>query len=86
MDSTTAIFSLTDEEVITFWEIRGRNWRVEIEHTYREESHAVDYFASLGYDYPFGNHMILVTCINLVYFLRCDCISVVEPHLISVND
>ncbi|CAN1163947.1 Putative ribonuclease H protein At1g65750, partial [Linum perenne] len=95
MDSTSTISILTDKgnaehqhelEVLAFRELCSRNWRVKIEHTYREGNYAANHLASLGYDYPLGNHMIPTTCNSLVYFRRRDCIGVSEPRLILIND
>ncbi|CAN1201045.1 Putative ribonuclease H protein At1g65750 [Linum perenne] len=95
LDSQAAISIFTNEdstehqhglEVITFRELRARNWSIKIEHTYREGNTAADHLAALGYDYPIGNHIIPISCNSLVYFLRRDCIGVTEPRSILIND
>ncbi|CAN1241090.1 Putative ribonuclease H protein At1g65750, partial [Linum perenne] len=36
-------------EILTFNELRSRNWTINVKHTYREGNHAADYVASYGY-------------------------------------
>ncbi|CAN1256554.1 hypothetical protein LINPERPRIM_LOCUS9362, partial [Linum perenne] len=69
-----------------FRELCSRDWRVEIEHTYKEENYAVDHLTTPGYDYPLGNHKIPITYNSFVYFVGRDCLGVTEPHLMSINN
>ncbi|CAN1781429.1 Putative ribonuclease H protein At1g65750 [Linum perenne] len=91
MDSLNAIALLSAEDESThqhgmktaqFRELCARDWRVEVCHTYREGNHAADYLASIGYDYPFESHTILISDCNLGYFLRYDCMGISEPYLV----
>ncbi|CAN1128117.1 hypothetical protein LINPERPRIM_LOCUS30002, partial [Linum perenne] len=52
------------------------DWTVTVRHTFREGNHAVNYLASIGYDYPFVSHTILVSDHNFDYFLRYDCMGI----------
>ncbi|CAN1186300.1 hypothetical protein LINPERHAP2_LOCUS38058 [Linum perenne] len=47
-------------ETIQFHELQSRCWEVIVKHTYREWNCAADFLDGLGYDYPFGCHMILM--------------------------
>ncbi|CAN1837682.1 hypothetical protein LINPERHAP1_LOCUS35168, partial [Linum perenne] len=67
LDSKTAILIMTSDkevthqhglEAIKLRELLNQEWTVMVQHSYREGNHAVDYLASIGYDYPFGSHTI----------------------------
>ncbi|CAN1142804.1 hypothetical protein LINPERPRIM_LOCUS26186 [Linum perenne] len=73
-------------ETLRFRELISRNWEVTIEHTYRERNCAADFLASLGYDYPFGSHMIPISNCNLGYFLRYDSLGISIPRSILINN
>ncbi|CAN1756558.1 Putative ribonuclease H protein At1g65750 [Linum perenne] len=73
-------------ESLLFRELRDRDWTVITKHTYREGNHAVDYLASMGYNYPLGSHSNSSSDCNLAYFLHYDCLGVSVPHLIMIND
>ncbi|CAN1130132.1 Putative ribonuclease H protein At1g65750 [Linum perenne] len=76
MDSQAAISILLDNssvnhnhgmEVIEFQELKRRSWELVIKHTYREGNRAADFLANIGYDYPLGIHMFLISDCNLGY-------------------
>ncbi|CAN1141544.1 hypothetical protein LINPERPRIM_LOCUS25556 [Linum perenne] len=70
-------------ETAQFQELYSRDCTVQLKHTYKEGNHAVDYLASIGYDYPFGSHTILLSNCNLEFFLR---MSISKPRRISINN
>ncbi|CAN1183512.1 Putative ribonuclease H protein At1g65750 [Linum perenne] len=95
LDSMAAVQLLTNSrepnhqhgmETLRFRELISRNWEVIIEHTYRERNCTTDYLASLGYDYPFGSHMVSTSDCNLGYFLRYDSFGISIPRSILIND
>ncbi|CAN1218807.1 Putative ribonuclease H protein At1g65750, partial [Linum perenne] len=95
MDSRAAIALLTNAsetphqhamEAFEFQDLQRRDWRLEIEHTFREGNRTADFLASLGYDYPFGSHNVAISDSRLGYFLRLDCFGIAVPRLISIND
>ncbi|CAN1807882.1 Putative ribonuclease H protein At1g65750 [Linum perenne] len=95
LDSMAAVQLLTKSgepnhqhgmETLRFRELINRNWEVIIEHTYRERNCTADYLASLGYDYPFGSHMVSTSDYNLGYFLRYDSFGISIPRSILIND
>ncbi|CAN1185703.1 Putative ribonuclease H protein At1g65750 [Linum perenne] len=77
MDSRAAIDLLSNGDTSTnqhvmetmqFQELMGRDWDLEIEHTYREGNQAADFLASIGYGYPFGSHNVDLSDSRLEYF------------------
>ncbi|CAN1779199.1 Putative ribonuclease H protein At1g65750 [Linum perenne] len=95
VDSRAAISLLTREsetphqhtmESMEFQDLQRRDWRLVVEHTFREGNRAADFLASLGYGYPFGSHSVSISDSRLGYFLRLDCFGIAEPRLISIND
>ncbi|CAN1314000.1 hypothetical protein LINPERPRIM_LOCUS29158 [Linum perenne] len=95
MDSLAAISLLTSSdttahqhtmEMLEFRELRGRDWSLQVEHTFREGNQTADFLASLGYDYPFENHSTSISYSRLGYFLRLDCLGIVESRSIIIND
>ncbi|CAN1788760.1 Putative ribonuclease H protein At1g65750 [Linum perenne] len=95
VDSRAAISLLTSEsetphqhtmESMEFQDLQRRDWRLVVEHTFREGNRAADFLASLGYGYPFGSLSVSISDSRLGYFLRLDCFGIAEPRLISIND
>ncbi|CAN1342063.1 hypothetical protein LINPERPRIM_LOCUS39367 [Linum perenne] len=70
-------------ETAQFQELYSRDCTVQLKHMYKEGNHAVDYLASIGYDYPFGSHTILLSNCNLEFFL---CMSISKLRRISINN
>ncbi|CAN1821151.1 Putative ribonuclease H protein At1g65750 [Linum perenne] len=95
MDSRAAISLLTNGdtstnqralESIIFQELRGREWELRIEHTYREGNQAADFLASIGYEYPFGSHSFTISDCRLGYFLRLDSFGIGQSRSVLIND
>ncbi|CAN1797059.1 hypothetical protein LINPERHAP1_LOCUS21125 [Linum perenne] len=95
LDSLDAISFLTgkgdpihqhETEGAQYQDLCKRIRMVTVRHKYREGNHASDYLASIGYDYPFGFHMILVSNYNLGHFLLYDYMGISEPCMICIND
>ncbi|CAN1187226.1 Putative ribonuclease H protein At1g65750 [Linum perenne] len=95
VDSLTAISLLLNKadtlhqhgmKTTQFQELVDKDWTVQLKHTFREGNHVADYLTSIGYDYPFGSHTVLCSECNLGFFLRYDCMGILEPHLISINN
>ncbi|CAN1821440.1 hypothetical protein LINPERHAP1_LOCUS29496 [Linum perenne] len=95
MDSRAAIALFTNgsatphqhaKQALEFQELQRRDWRLKIEHTFREGNRTADFLASLGYGYPFGSHNVEMSDSRLGYFLRLDCFGIVVSRLISIND
>ncbi|CAN1819267.1 Putative ribonuclease H protein At1g65750 [Linum perenne] len=95
MDSRAAIgmFLSTAEplhqhagEVLSFRELRARDWSVSIHHVYREGNKVADFLASRGHEFPFGSHLFPLSDCNLAYFLRYDCLGISEPRHVLINN
>ncbi|CAN1854627.1 Putative ribonuclease H protein At1g65750 [Linum perenne] len=78
MDSRAAIALLSNGdttsnqhamETMQFQEFMGRDWRLRIEHTYREGNQAADFLAGIGYGYLVGSHNVDLSDSRLGYFL-----------------
>ncbi|CAN1146170.1 Putative ribonuclease H protein At1g65750 [Linum perenne] len=61
-----------------------RNWLTEFQHVYREANGATDFLASMGYSLGLGIHSFRISDCNLGYFLRKDCMQIVESRSISI--
>ncbi|CAN1156400.1 Putative ribonuclease H protein At1g65750 [Linum perenne] len=95
MDSRAAIALLSNGdttsnqhamETMQFQEFKGRDWRLRIEHTYREGNQAADFLASIGYGYPVGSHSVDLSDSILGYFLRLELFGIGQPRSIMIND
>ncbi|CAN1845039.1 Putative ribonuclease H protein At1g65750 [Linum perenne] len=95
MDSSVAIdlFMATEEpmhqhagEVLSFRELRTRDWSINIRHLYREGNKVADFLANRGHDFPFGSHSFPLSDCNLSYFLRYDCLGISEPRHVLINN
>ncbi|CAN1198722.1 Putative ribonuclease H protein At1g65750 [Linum perenne] len=95
MDSRAAIDLLSNGDASTnqhsmetmqFQELMGRDWDLEIEHTYREGNQAADFLASIGYGYPFGSHNVDLSDSSFGYFLRLDLFGIGQHRSVMIND
>ncbi|CAN1776652.1 Putative ribonuclease H protein At1g65750 [Linum perenne] len=73
-------------EVLSFRELRARDWSITIRHVYREGNKAANFLASRGHDFPFGSHLVPSSDCNLAYFLRYDCLGISEPRHVLINN
>ncbi|CAN1146174.1 Putative ribonuclease H protein At1g65750, partial [Linum perenne] len=71
-------------EVLAIHELMHRNWLTEFQHVYREANGATDFLASMGYSLGLGIHSFRISDCNLGYFLRKDCMQIVESRSISI--
>ncbi|CAN1146354.1 Putative ribonuclease H protein At1g65750 [Linum perenne] len=79
---------ITDQyaaEVLQFWELHNRDWKVQIRDIYREANKAADFLASRGHSLVLGNHIVPISDSSLGFYLRYDCIGIFEDRLISIN-
>ncbi|CAN1353255.1 Putative ribonuclease H protein At1g65750 [Linum perenne] len=93
-DSAAAVRMLTtpglsgnqhDSLIQQFVELSSRNWRISIQHIYREANFAADFLANLGHSLDLGIHFFDSPDVALQYWLRFDNIGVCTTRLINNN-
>ncbi|CAN1847326.1 hypothetical protein LINPERHAP1_LOCUS38512, partial [Linum perenne] len=67
-------------------ELRQRNWVVTFTHTYQEGNRVADLLAHLSHSLALGSHSLIGGNSDIRLALLSDCMGVVFPISINVNN